>query len=306
MTKDAGSDQTVDVAVIGGNFAGLSATLYLLRARRRVALFDDGTHRNRFAHASHGFLGQDGVAPDEIKARGMAELRAYPTLVEMPVQVLSVEVGFRVAWDGGVMTARRVLLATGMRDLVPDVPGLAACWGQTVITCPYCHGYELRGRVTGVLAEGEMAGHYIRQVIRWAGDLVVFDNGVPLHPATEAVIVELGLPLVRGRLLAVSQEGGMMRGVEVAGEGWVDVGALYMKPPSVAASPFAGDLGCALVASPMGDYVQTDGFGRTTVAGVFAAGDLARPMPMAIAAAAAGAMAGVGCDMDLAGLLPPG
>ena len=151
-----------------------------------------------------------------------------------------------------------------------------------------------------------MGGHYIRHVIRWAGDLLVFDNGRPLHPATEAVMAELGLPLVRGRILAVSQEAGMMRRVEVEGEGWVDLEALYMKPPAVLSSPIAADLGCTMVASPMGDYVQADGFGRTSVAGVFAAGDLARPMPMAIAAAASGAMAGVGCDMDLAGLLPVG
>ncbi len=304
MTKDSGGDQSVDVAVIGGNFAGLSAALYLLRAQRRVALFDDGTHRNRFAEASHGFLGQDGVAPDVIRARGLAELRAYPTLVEVPARALAVTPGFGVAWHGGLVTARRVVLATGMRDVVPDVPGLAACWGRTVITCPYCHGYELRGRVTGVLTEGEMGGHYIRQVIRWAGDLVVFDNGVPLAEATRAVVAEFGLRHVSGRILAVEQVAGAMQAVEVEGVGRVALQALYLKPPSVPAASFAADLGCAVVASPMGDYVQTDQMGRTSVAGVFAAGDLARPMPMAIAAAASGAMAGVGCDMDMAGLLP--
>lgn len=310
MSGATGYDQmadVADVAVIGGNFAGMSAALYLLRAQRRVVLFDDGLHRNRFAAASHGLLGQDGVAPDVIKARGLTELRAYPTLTEVAARVEAVTAeggGFRVRWPEGAVMARRVILASGMRDLLPQVPGLAECWGQTAITCPYCHGFELKGRVTGVLpGESEMGGHYIRQVRRWAGELVVLDDGMTLAAPTEAVVAELGLRRVGGRILAVEQDGGQMRAVTVAGGGRIELGALYLKPPAEAAAPFAADLGCAMVTSPMGDYVEVDGFGRTSVPGAFAAGDLARPMPAAIFAAASGAAAGLGCDMDLAGLL---
>ena len=116
-------DQMLDAAVIGGNFAGLQAALYLLRARRRVVLFDDGQPRNRFAAHSHGFLGHDGLTPATIQANALAQLRAYPTLTVVAARVLTVETGFRLGWDGGEVQARRLILATGQRDILPDLPG---------------------------------------------------------------------------------------------------------------------------------------------------------------------------------------
>ncbi len=299
------TDQMFDAAIIGGNFAGLQAALYLLRARRRVVLFDDGQHRNRFAAHSHGFLGHDGLAPAAIKASALAQLQAYPTLTVVAARVLTVETGFRLGWDGGEAQARRLILATGQRDILPDVPGLADCWGITANQCPYCHGYELADLPTGILLGPQpMASHYLRQIRRWAGRVTVFDNGTVLAPETLAVIAELGLAHVTGPLEMFDHAAGVLRAVKVAGAALVPVQAFYLASRSEPASTFAAQLGCEMVEGHTGPYVKADNWQRTSVPGVFAAGDLASAMPAAIFATASGASAGLGCDMDLAGLLP--
>ena len=307
MTLNSGADQPFDAAVIGGNFAGLQAALYLLRGRRRIVMFDDGLGRNRFAAHSHGFLGHDGLSPDAIRENALAQLRAYPGFHLVPARVGGVVPGavFGVHWDGGRVMARRVILATGQRDILPDVPGLAECWGITVNQCPYCHGYELADRPTGiVLGAHPHAGHYLRQIRRWAGRLTVFDHGAELSSEVRDVIGELGLALVSGRIVAIEQAAGLVRAVHVEGAGPVEVEAVYLASRSEPAAPLAAQLGCAFDDGPTGPLVRTDKWQRSSVPGVFAAGDLAAPTPAAIFAAASGAMAGLGCDMDLAGLVP--
>ncbi len=307
MTNQSPSDQPYDVAIIGGNFAGMAAALYLLRARRRVVMFDDGQHRNRFAAHSHGFLGQDGASPDQIRATGLAELRRYPTfqLREERVGDVSGVVGdFAVTGNGGTTYAKRVILATGQRDLLPDVPGLAECWGKTANTCPYCHGYELADLPTGILLDDNPhAGMYLRQVRRWAGALTVFDNGAALDPQTVALIAELGAAYVPGPLAGLQHEAGILHSIAVTGGAVVPLRALYLGTKTTPAAPFAGLMGCEMAESHSGLMVSVDTWQRSTVPGVFVAGDLARGMPAAIFAAASGASAGIGCDMDLAGLL---
>lgn len=307
MTMNIGADQPFDVAIIGGNFAGLQAALYLLRGRRTVVLFDDGLNRNRFAPHSHGFLGHDGLSPETIRQNAMAQLQAYPGFHFVPARVGGITKAevFRMEWDGGQAEARRVVLATGQRDILPDVPGLADCWGITANQCPYCHGYELADRPTGILLGAHPhAGHYLRQIRRWAGALTVFDNGAVLAAETLAVVAELGLALVSGPIREIDHENGHIRAVLFAGAAPVGVEAFYLASTTEPAAPLAAQLGCAFADGPAGVHVETDRWQRTSVSGVFAAGDLASPTPAAIFAAAAGATAGLGCDMDLAGLLP--
>ena len=306
MTIPSPADQSHEVANIGANFAGMQAALYLLRARRRVVIFDDGQHRNRFATHSHAFLGQDGVAPKAIKALGMAQLRVYPTLRVVEGRVVSVKgkIGdFTLTTAAGVFHAERLILATGQRDILPDVPGLAECWGKSVVHCPYCHGYELADLPTGLLLGGMAQGaHYLKQVRRWAGPLVIFDNGLPLAPGVQAQIAAEGLSHVSGPLRAFHHRDGMIEGVSVAGSETVPLRAFYMIGTTEPAAPFAEDLGCEMETGHTGLFVRVDEMGRTTVPGVFAAGDLTSPRPAAILAAASGANAGLTCDQELAGL----
>ena len=161
----------MDVIVIGGSFAGLSATLQLARARRRVLLIDAGEPRNRFATAAHGFLGQDGVAPHVIRATARAQLAAYPTVrfhQGLATQAAASLEGFGVTCaDGATHHAARLILATGVRDELPAVPGIGERWGRTVLHCPYCHGYELQGAPVGVLAGHEKSAHQAALLPDW-------------------------------------------------------------------------------------------------------------------------------------------
>src|SRR5688572_15196043 len=168
--------QLHDVIVVGGSFAGLSAAMQLGRARRRVLVVDAGRPRNRFAHSSHGFLGQDGRSPAEILETFRQQVLAYPT-VELRQDEASdardagdggfvVELG-----SGGSVRARRLVLATGVVDELPAVPGLAERWGVTVLHCPYCHGYEVADTRLGVLATGEGSMHHALLLPDWSADV---------------------------------------------------------------------------------------------------------------------------------------
>ncbi|SDF61799.1 thioredoxin reductase (NADPH) [Salipiger thiooxidans] len=178
---------TYDVLVIGGSFSGLAAAMQLARARRRVCVLDTGAPRNRFAAASHGFPGQDGHAPQDIRAALRHELAAYPTLSFRDGAAASAARegdGFRVAVAKGAdITARRLVLAFGVRDSLPDLPGLSERWGATVLHCPYCHGYELNGGPVGVLARGEAALHLAMLLPDW-GQTTLFTQGT-LAPTGE-------------------------------------------------------------------------------------------------------------------------
>lgn len=295
----------VDVAVIGASFAGLSAAIMLARARRRVVLMDEGLTRNRFSAHSHGFLGQDGVAPAEIRAKGLAEVLAYPTAGYLPGRVTAIRAnagGFVIEGPEKIQAAR-VILAYGQRDILPDIPGLADCWGITANQCPYCHGYELADRTTGLLVTGPGFAHQARHLACWTDDLVYLENGVAVDDPV--ALDRPGLRRVAGQVKRVLHEHGAIQAVELADATCVPMQALYLHGHFEPAAPFAEDLGCVMTDTPAGRHVAVDMFQRTTVPGVFAAGDLTRPYPAAPAAAASGNLAGAACNQDLLGLLPP-
>jgi thioredoxin reductase len=294
-----------DIAVIGASFAGLSAALMLARARRRVVLIDDGQTRNRFSPHSHGFLGQDGAAPAAIRAKGLAEVLAYPTASHLPGRVTRVTggAGAFVVEGPEQITAARLILAYGQRDILPDIPGLADCWGNTANQCPYCHGYELVDRTTGLLVTGPGFARQARHLACWTSDLVYLENDVPVDDP--AALDRPGLRRVSGRVTQVLHDRGVIHAVGLSDGTRVPMQALYLHGQFQPAAPFATDLGCAITETPAGVHVTVDMFQRTSVPGVFAAGDLARPFPSAPAAAASGNMAGAACNQDLLGLLPP-
>jgi thioredoxin reductase len=289
-----------DVIVAGGSYAGMAAALQLVRARRKVLVVDAGRRRNRFAKASHGLLGQDGRSPDAIHADAKSQLTNYPHLVWREGRVAAAERdgdGFAVRLeDGASLQARRLILATGVSDRLPAVPGLAERWGDTVAACPYCHGYEFeRGRL-GVLAAGELSLHHALLIQEWASGTVLFTNGM-LEPdarqleqlAARQVVIE------RTPVAEVTGEGASVRlrdGRTVALDG------LFVAT-RIEQDPLVGQLGCATSEGPMGPVIQTDEFKMTTVPGVFACGDAARMMASLSLAIGDGALAGIGAHRSL-------
>ncbi len=190
-----------DVIVVGGSFAGLSAAMQLARARRRVLVIDAGRPRNRFAAAAHGFLGQDGKPPREIQQEALRQLLAYPTVAFVEGEAVSArrtDSGFAVALaDGGEAAATCLILAIGMADELPPIPGLQERWGATVLHCPYCHGYEVAGRPLGVLANHALSAHQAGMLPDW-GPTTYFTQGeFEPDPAQAAYLAGRGVSIER-------------------------------------------------------------------------------------------------------------
>lgn len=300
-------DTEVDVAVIGGSFAGAAAALHVARGRRRVAMFDTGATRNRFAAESHGFLGQDGAAPEAIRLRARAEVLAYPTarLIESAVDTVHREDGgFVLQSQDGKVRADRLVLAFGMRDHMPDVGGLAACWGRSAFQCPYCHGFEAADRPTAVLMTGPWSLHHARILGDWTGDLTLLANGHDVGDEDRADLVRRGVKVVDGPVLRVEHEDGHARLAVLEDGVEVPASVVYLSPRFEAAAPLAIALGCAMTETPLGAHVVADVMGRTSMDGVFAAGDLTRPFYNATLSAAEGVRAGAAAHQSLLIELP--
>ncbi|MDO9174541.1 MAG: NAD(P)/FAD-dependent oxidoreductase, partial [Actinomycetota bacterium] len=258
---------------------------------------------NRFAAASHGFLTRDGARPADMLAEARRQLAAYPTARFEPVRV-ETATGNSDAFaltcsDGRTMTARRIVLAHGVIDSLPDIPGLAGEWGKRVAHCPYCHGYEFGGEALGVLAaNGPVALHQAMLVREW-GPVTLFLNGMPEPSADEAKLLDAhGVAVERSKVEAVvsGADGLTMR---LAGGRGVEIAGLFTQPRARLSSAIAELLGCALTDGPFGPFVTVDDRKRTTVSGVFAAGDLARPAPSVALAVADGALAGATAHQSL-------
>ncbi|MFC5342649.1 NAD(P)/FAD-dependent oxidoreductase [Brevundimonas staleyi] len=291
-----------DAVIVGGSFAGLSAAMQLVRARRRILLVDAGQPRNRFAHASHGFLGQDGVAPAEIMRLGLAQLSAYPTFDFFhgrAESVAAVEDGFRLKLsDGCEVVGRRLVLATGVADELP-LPSMTPRWGVSVLHCPYCHGYEVRDRPLAVIANHPMAAHQGLMLPDW-GPTTYCTQGI-FEPTPEEVahLMARGVIIERTPVVELLGEGQTTRALRLADGREIAAEAVFTAPKTRIVGPLAEQLGCALVEGMTGLHIQVDPMQQTTVANVFAAGDAAQPMHNATLASAAGVMAGVAAHRSL-------
>ncbi|WP_028006878.1 NAD(P)/FAD-dependent oxidoreductase [Solimonas flava] len=288
-----------EVIVVGGSYAGLSAALQLARARRRVLVIDGGIRRNRFAPTSHGFLGQDGRAPGDIVADGRAQLLAYPNVHWHDGEVqdaLRDSEGFIVSCgDGFRASGARLILATGVRDELPAVDGLAERWGRSVFHCPYCHGYELHEGRIGVIAVGALSMHHALMLPDW-GRVTFFVNG-SFEPddAQRAALTARGVSL-EGRGIACVSE---VATVVLADGSRCVLDGLFVASRLRMASALAEWLGCDFDEGPLGRTIRTDATKRTTVRGVLACGDAARMAGSIALAVGDGTMAGVSAHQSL-------
>lgn len=289
-----------DAIIVGGSYAGLSAALQLARARRRILVIDGGSRRNRLAETSHGFLTQDGRAPDAIVADARAEILAYPSVEWLDAQAEQAENtgrGFSIATaDGGRFEARRLVLATGVVDELPDVPGLEERWGKSVFHCPYCHGYELDNGLIGVLAVSSVSMHHALMLPDW-GPTTFFLNGAFTPDAEQA-------EKLRKRRVTVESEpiasiSGDRADIKLRDGRVIAVSGLFTVTRTRPSSPLAEQLGCAFEEDPLGRFIQTDASKATSVPGLFACGDAARPAGSVATSVGDGAIAGVAAHQSM-------
>jgi len=288
-----------DALIVGGSYAGLAAALPLARARRKLLVVDAGQRRNRFAEHSHGFLTQDGSKAADIAAVARAQLMAYDTVEWLDAKVLGAQLtqqGFEVEIDGGAARmARRLVLATGVVDTLPEVPGLAQRWGRHVFHCPYCHGYELQQGRVGVLASSALALHQALLLPDWGTTTLLLNGSFEPDTQQMAQLQARGVTVETGAVREITGHADVVLqgGRVLAFEG------LFTAPRSHVASPIAAALGCGFVEGPMGAVIQTDAMKATTVAGVFACGDAARAGGSVALAVGDGMLAGVAAHQSL-------
>lgn len=289
-----------DAIVIGGSYAGLSAALQLARARRQVLVVDAGQRRNRFASESHGFLGRDGQMAAAIAQAGRADVAAYPNVQWIEGSAVDARAegeGFVVELDGAApVQGRRLVLATGVRDELPSVEGLAERWGRSVFHCPYCHGYELQQGAIGIIASGEMAFHQAMLLPDWGTVTLFTDGRYTPDDEQRAAMEKRGVIAIDNTPILRIEDAAtvvLADGRRLTHAGLFTYGRIHMS------SPIAERLGCAFDDGPLGPFIRTDMGKQTTVPGVFAGGDATRAAGNVAIAVADGAMAGLGAHRSL-------
>lgn len=295
-----------DVVVIGGGAAGLSAALVLSRARRRVAVVDAGAPRNAPAAHMHGFLSRDGLPPHDLLASRRQEVEGYgglliDGLVTGVVPSMGTGTGtgpgFHVSLAGGPsLSTRHVLVATGLRDELPDIPGVRERWGRDLLHCPYCHGYEVRDQPLAVLGGTPDAVQHAQLVRQWSSDVVLFPHTDSLTANQREQLVARAIGVADGPVRRLVVDDDRLSGVELEDGRVIRRAAVFVRPRLVPNNDMLVALGAA---TDDRGWVVIDPVGRTTVPGVWVAGNAANPRAQVITAAGEGSAAAIALNGDL-------
>ena len=290
-----------DVVVIGGGAAGLSAALVLSRARRTVLVVDAGEPRNAPASHMHGYLSRDGMPPDELLVAGRHEVKGYGGDITVGTVTDVVPDGRRGYWvllaDGRRISGRRLLVTTGLHDELPDIPGLSDRWARDVLHCPYCHGHEVRDQQLGVLGGTPGSVRYAQIVRQWTHDLVYFTPPGILTAVERTQLLARAIGVVEGAIDRLVIDGSdHVRGVMMDDGCVVPRDVLFVPPRFVPNSSLLVGLGCDIDTD---GRVRVDDTGRTSVPGVWAAGNVVDPRAQVITAAGAGSAAAIALNADL-------
>lgn len=290
-------EHAYDVLVVGGGAAGLSAALVLGRARRSVMVVDAGAPRNAPAAHMNGFLSRDGMSPFALLAQGRREVAGYGVEIVDDV-VLKLRSGFTaVLGSGSAVRSRRVLIATGVKDQLPDLPGVKERWGRDFLHCPYCHGWEVRDQPLGVLGSLPGSVEHAYLVRQWSDDVVFFAHTYALSPQERQGLVGRGIEVVDGQVRRLTVEADRLTGVELLDGEVMARSAVFVRPGNLPHDDgLLAGLGCELDEA---GFPAADPGGRTSVPGVWVAGNVVDPRAQVITSAGLGSAAAISINADL-------
>ncbi|MFT2011300.1 NAD(P)/FAD-dependent oxidoreductase [Pontibacter sp. 13R65] len=290
-----------EVIIIGGSYAGLAAAMALGRSLRRVLVIDGGKPCNRQTPHSHNFLTQDGETPQRIAEKAKAQVLQYDTIQfydGLAAKGAETEHGFEITTQAGdLFQAKKLLFATGLTDQMPPIEGFAACWGISVLHCPYCHGYEVRNQPIGLIGNGDMGFEFCRLISNWSKQLTLFTNGpATLTQEQRQKLASYQIEVIEKEIGSFDQENGQLQQVVFHDGTRKEVAAVFARPAFAQHCNIPQQMGCELTEQGL---LLVDGFGRTTVPGVFAAGDNATMFRSVANAVAEGTKAGAFINKEL-------
>ena len=290
-----------EILIIGGSYAGLAAAMALGRASRKVLIIDSGKPCNIQTPHSHIFLTRDGETPAALSGIAKEQVLKYPTVTfinNTVIDVIKTDKGFEIQTESGeVFTSEKLLLAAGIKDIMPHIDGFAECWGISVIHCPYCHGYEVKGQKTAIFANGDGAYHYSMLLQQWTKDLTIFTNGKAIFTEEQRVKFEkYAIDIVENPIAELAHKQGQLERIILENGESHDFSVMYAKPE------FKQHCGIPEKMNLLNDngYVKADEMQRTTVEGIYAAGDCTTPMRAVAATVASGTMAGAAINNEMA------
>lgn len=288
-------NNSFDVIIVGGSYSGLAAGMALGRALRKVLIIDDGKPCNRQTPYSHNFIMHDGDSPTEIAALANLQVRRYDTvkfLNGLATSGMKTESGFQIQVSTGeTFATKKIIFATGIRDMLPDIDGFAACWGISVLNCPYCHGYEVRNEKTAILGNGEFGFDFSRLISNWTKDLVIFTNGISKFTAEQIEQLENHqIQIVEKQIERLEHSNGYLQHIVFKNGTTSAVKAMYAPAPFEQQCTIPQSLGCELTDE---GYIKVDPFQETTVEGICACGDNATRTRTVANAVAMGTTAGI-------------
>ena len=294
------TDNNYDAIIIGGSYAGLSAAMALGRALRHVLIIDSGQPCNIQTPHSHNFLTRDGETPQQISAIARAQVEKYETVVFYKGLAISAEEtngAYEIVTSAGDrFSTRKLLLATGVKDVMPDIEGFSSCWGISILHCPYCHGYEVRNQTTGILGNGEYAFEFAKLILNWTKDLTIFTNGRSAMTPEQQAQLAKHTTIVEKEISSFEHEDGQIKSILFKDGTRASLSALYARPAFEQHSDIPARLGCQFTED---GYILVDMFQKTSLPGLFACGDNTTRMRSLSSAVAMGTLAGVAISKEL-------
>lgn len=295
------TNKSFDVIIVGGSYSGLAAAMALGRALKNVLVIDSGKPCNRQTPHSHNFLTQDGKTPKEIATLGRQQVEKYETINFLSAVATSgkkIENGFSISTDAGdTFTANKLIFATGVRDIMPDIKGVSECWGISVIHCPYCHGYEVRNEKTGILGNGEYGFEFSQLISNWTKDLALFTNGKSTLTEEQATsIKKRNIQIVEKEVEHLDHHNGYVQQIVFKDGSTFPLKAIYTRVSFEQHCPIPQALGCELTED---SYIKVDAMQKTIVEGIFACGDNVTRMRTVANAVAMGTTAGAILNREL-------